>query len=426
MRKGKDMEHAYRLRNPKTLFWRRVTAHWRYQRDILGTVFDWVVSLYILVPGLLLGGGLYRELWNSPLPGWTQLLPLQAVVGILLFVFSGRVLLFLEEADVLFLRRQREWVKGLMIRGMIYSHAVSAIKGLLAAFLALPILVRQYDITGIALVALLMTTAICAWCANLMTAMIRSRDKGWLKHLKAYTMRWVSFGLLTLLVTYGLHNAALWTAALILLIVLLLLSRKRLAMQGTFIADVREDAKTRIQLTEKLLVQAVGKPPSVRSKTWFMRKSGHLFKGTAEKRLTDAGLKAILRNPENLALYIQITLVGIPAVWLPPLIIKLIVYIALVFMLSYWLSTRWTLFAKAEFMHVLPFTNQQYHAAGILAIRALLILPVFLYSLVAGLTLLQGGMGWLAALVFTALAVMIVPSLITSSVYKEERDSEED
>ena len=103
--------------------------------------------------------------------------------------------------------------------------------------------------------------------------------------------------------------------ALILLMVLFLLSRKRLAMQGTFIADAREDAKTRVQLTEKSLVQAVGKPPSVRSKTWFMRKSGRLFKGTVEKRLADAGLKAILRHPESLLLYIQITLVGIPAVW---------------------------------------------------------------------------------------------------------------
>lgn len=421
------MKHVHRLRSPNALFWRRVTAHWRYQWGVLGTVFDWVVSLYIFVPGLLLGGGLYRELWISPLPGWTQLLPPQAVVGILLFAFSGRVLLFQEQADVLFLRRQGDWVKGLMLRGMIYSHIVSAIKGLLVTILALPILVRQYDITGIALAALLVTTALCAWCANLMTAMIRSKDKGWRQHVKTDTVRLISFGLLTLLVTYGLHtSAALWTTALILLIVLFLLSRKRLAMQGTFIADVREDAKTRIQLTEKLLVQAVGKPPSVRSKTWFMRKSGRLFKGTAEKRLADAGLKAILRNPENLTLYIQITLVGIPAVWLPPLMIKLIIYIALMLMVSYWLSTRWTLFAKAEFMHVLPFTNQQYHAAGMLAVRSLLVLPVFLYSLVAGLTLLQGWVGWFAALVATVLAVMIVPSIMPWSVYKEEREAEED
>lgn len=101
-----DMDRSYHFSHPGALFWRRVTAHWKNQRDNLATVVDWIVMLYIIVPGLLLGGGLYRELWTSPLPGWAQFFPLQAVVGILLFMFSGRVLLFLEEADVLFLRQQ--------------------------------------------------------------------------------------------------------------------------------------------------------------------------------------------------------------------------------------------------------------------------------------------------------------------------------
>ncbi|MGG4104004.1 ABC transporter permease [Paenibacillus lautus] len=420
------MDRSYHFSHSGALFWRRVTAHWKNQRDNLATVVDWIVMLYIIVPGLLLGGGLYRELWTSPLPGWAQSFPLQAVVGILLFMFSGRVLLFLEEADVLFLRQQGGWMKGLMIRGMVYSHTVSAIKGLVVTVLALPILVREHGITGIVLVTLLMITAVCAWCANLLTAMIRASYKGWRKHVLTYIVRWLSFGLLALLVTFWLESyVVLWAASLILLLVLFLLSRKRLAMQGTFIADAREDAKTRIQLTEKLLIQAVGKPPSVRSKTWFMRKSGRLFKGTAEKRLADAGLKAILRHSESLLLYIQITLVGILAVWLPPPIIKIIVYLALVLMMSYWLNTRWALFAKAEFMQVLPFTNQQHRSAGVLAVRTLLALPAFLYSLMTGLTLLQGGMGWLAALVLTVLAVMVAPSLMSWPVYKEERHPQE-
>lgn len=416
------MERSHHFRHPAALLWRRVTAHWKNQRDNLATVVDWVVMLYIIVPGLLLGGGLYRELWTSPLPGWVQFLPLQAVVGILLFMFSGRVLLFFEEADTLFLRQQREWMKGLMIGGMAYSHAVSTTKGLIISVLALPILVREHEITGTALMTLLAVTVVCAWCANLWTAMIRSRYKGWRKHLMTYVVRWLSFGLLMLLVTFWLQSyVVIWAAVLLLLMLLFFLSRKRLAMRGTFLADAREDAKTRVQLTEKLLVQAVGKPPSIRSKTWFMRKSGRLFKGTAEKRLADAGLKAILRQPESLLLYVQITLVGIPAVWLPPLIIKIIVYAALVLMMSYWLNTRWALFAKAEFMHVLPFTNQQHRAAGIVAVRALLAVPAFLYSLVAGLTLFQGVTGWLAVLALTVLALMVAPSLMSWPVYKAEK-----
>lgn len=427
MREGMDMNRSQQLSHPGALFWRRVLAHWTYQRKSLATVVDWIVMLYILIPGLLLGGGLYRELWTSPLPGWAQFLPLQAVVVILLFMFSGRVLLFLEEADVLFLRQQREWMKGLLIRGMAYSHAMSALKGLLFTLLALPILVREHEITGGTLITLLVITVVCAWCTNLWAGMIRSSCKGWRQHLLIYAVRWLSVGLLTLLVSLWLEvYAVLWTIVVILLIVLILLSRRRLAMHGTFMADTREDARTRIQLTEKLLVQAVGKPPSVRSKTWFMRKSGRLFKGTAEKRLADAGLKAILRHPESLTLYIQITLVGIPAVWLPPLIIKIVVYIALVLMISYWLNTRWAVFAKAEFMHVLPFTNEQHRSAGILAVRTLLALPAFLYSLVAGLTLFQGGVGWLAALALTAAAVMIAPSLMSWPMYREDKHQQDE
>lgn len=416
------MDRSQQFSHPGSLFWRRVFAHWKFQRGSLATVVDWIVMLYILIPGLLLGGGLYLELWTRPLPGWVQFLPLQVMVVILLLMFSGRVLLFLEEADVLFLRQQREWMKGLMIRGMAYSHTMSAFKGLLFTVLALPILVREHGMTGTTLITLLVITAVCAWCANLLAGMIRSSYKGWRKHVMIYMVRWLSFGLLMLLVSLWLETfVVLWAAAAILLIALFLVSRRRLAMQGTFMADAREDAMTRIQLTEKLLVQAVGKPPSVRSKTWFMRKSGRLFKGTVEKRLADAGLKAILRHPESLTLYIQITLVGIPAIWLPPLIIKIIVYIALVLMISYWLNTRWALFAKAEFMHVLPFTNEQHRSAGILAVRTLLALPAFLYSLAAGLTMFQGGAIWLAALGLTVMAVMIAPSLMSWPMYKGER-----
>lgn len=215
------MERSHHFRHPGSLLWRRVTAHWKNQRDNLATVVDWVVMLYIIVPGLLLGGGLYRELWTSPLPGWVQFLPLQAVVGILLFMFSGRVLLFFEEADTLYLRQQREWMKGLMIGGMAYSHAVSTIKGLIISVLALPILVREHEITGTALMTLLAVTVVCAWCANLWTAMIRSRYKGWRKHLMTYVVRWLSFGLLTLLVTFWLQSyVVIWAAVLLLLILL--------------------------------------------------------------------------------------------------------------------------------------------------------------------------------------------------------------
>ena len=46
------MDRSYHFSHPGALFWRRVTAHWKNQRDNLATVVDWIVMLYIIVPGL--------------------------------------------------------------------------------------------------------------------------------------------------------------------------------------------------------------------------------------------------------------------------------------------------------------------------------------------------------------------------------------
>lgn len=416
------MLRSRQVKNPGSLFWTRVRSHWNHQRASLATVADWTVMLYIIVPGLLLGGGIYRELWTRPLPVWVDYIPVQGAASLLLLMFFGRVLLFLEEADVLFLRQHPHWIKGLMLRGMGYSICVSTVKGLLFTGLALPFLVRGYGFSGTALISLLLAAAACAWCANLAGRMIRSRYKGWTRRLAGYFSRWLFFGTFMLCVTFGLKTPlVLWLGAVIFLVLLPLLGRYRLRMKGTFMSDVREDASTRIQLTEKIMIQAVGKPPSIRSKTWLFRKSGRIFKGAAEKRLADAGFKAILRKSENLAVYLQITLLGIPAIWMPPHVVKVIVYIAMVILISYWLHTRWAQFAKAEFMHVLPFNNRHYRSAGVIVVRTLLILPAFLYSMVAGLTLFQGAVGWLAGLAFTVVAVLAAPSLTSWPVYKEER-----
>ncbi|GAB6928715.1 hypothetical protein JCM10914A_26980 [Paenibacillus sp. JCM 10914] len=415
------MNRSNHFKSPRSLFWRRWRAHLKYQRDNLASVADWTVMLYIIVPGLLLGGGIYREFWTRPLPEWMHLLPLPLVSAFLLFMFSGRVLLFLEEADVLFLRQQPRWVKTLMIRGILYSYVVSVIKGLLALILVLPIVVRGHGISGSTLLSMLALTAALAWCGNMLARIIRARSKGWRRHVITFFSRVLTFALLSVMVTLWLEiQWLIWLSVVLLLFLLVQLSQYRISMQGTFMMDVREDANTRMQLTEKMLIQAVGKPPSVRSKSWIFRRSGRIYKGSPEKRLADAGIKAILRNPESLMLYIQITLVGIPAIWIPPLVIKIMVYIAMIILISYWLNTRWTAFARAEFMNVLPFTNEQYHLAGKLTIRTLMVLPALLYSLVAGLTLFAGATGWLIAVGGTIIAVYGFSSIAARPMYKED------
>lgn len=66
-----------RIASPNAIFRRRLVSHWSYQRSNIGAVVDWVIMLYILIPGLLLGIGLYRDFLTRPLPAWIELIPFQ-------------------------------------------------------------------------------------------------------------------------------------------------------------------------------------------------------------------------------------------------------------------------------------------------------------------------------------------------------------
>ncbi|MEK3732138.1 ABC transporter permease [Paenibacillus sp. FSL M8-0334] len=411
-----------RIASPNAIFRRRLVSHWSYQRSNIGAVVDWVIMLYILIPGLLLGIRLYRDFLTRPLPAWIELIPFQGAAAVLLLLFSGRLLLFMEEADVLFLRQHPAWMKGLMIRGIIYSQLVSTLRGMLLTALILPVLMAAYGLSIGTLISLLALAAVCSWCTNVAFRMIAVSYKGWRHRLWAGITRIVSLWGYILVATWGSDRPGLmWGAIAILVPVLLLLVRMRVRLRATFLTDVREDAKVRVQLTEKLLTQAVGKPPSIRSKPWLFRKSGRLYSRGADKRLASAGIKALLRNPESLLMYIQITALGIPAIWLPPPIIKLIVLAALLLMMSYWLNTSWARFAKSDFVAVLPFSNDQFRSAGKLAAGTLLAIPAAVYGVTAGMTMFSPLLGLLAGLVLAALSVWVVPSLTAWPLYKEER-----
>lgn len=418
----KRMKNIRRINGPNSLFWSRLKSHLAYQRSNISSVVDWTIALYIIIPGLLLGIGLYREFVTGPLPAWVQFIPLQGAAVVVLLLFSGRIMLFLEEADVLFLRQHPAWIKGVMVRGMIYSHLVTALRGLLLTALLLPVLIQAYGLTPPLVIPFLTLTVIYSWCLSVVSRMIAASFKGWRHRLWSAALRIVSLWVFVMVVTFGMNQPALmWGAAVMLMVLLLQLSRMRLQLHSTFMTDVREDAKVRVQLTEKLLTQAVGKPPSVRSKPWVFRKSRRLYKGSAKRRLASAGIKAFLRNPENLQLYLQITVFGLPAVWLPPHVIKLIVLAALLLLMSHWLNTRWAHFVKSDFLAVLPFTNAQLQSAGSLTVGTLLTLPAALQCIIAGMTMFTPIKGLLAGLALAALAVWLVPSLTSWSVYKEER-----
>ncbi|KKO50832.1 ABC transporter permease [Paenibacillus sp. DMB20] len=403
------------LRHPGRLFRRRVATHWKNQISALRSVADWTVMLYILVPGLLLGGGLYRELWTTPLPAWMELIPYQAAAALLLYMLSGSILLFVEEADALFLRQQPHWIKGLMGRGIAYSFSVFTVKGLLFTLIALPVLVRKFGLDAWDLAGWGLLAAGVGWTASLIVHRTEVRYRGIKKWLLSASMRLASLILYLVLLTV-LRDMPLVAAVSgsALLAVSGLLAKKRCSEQGTFDNDVREDLRIRARLTDKVLTQAVGRPPRIRSKVWLFRRSGRLYRSSApDKRFADAGVKAFLRQSESLLIYVQFLGAGIPAVLLPPVVVKMIVYAALMLLLANMLQLRWRAFAESDFAAVLPFTGIQQMRAGTLAVRTLMAVPVLVLSVVFGLSMWPGWEGLLAGVPIAAASVAVFPPFLS-------------
>lgn len=417
-----EIRQNLRITHPGQLFRRRVLTHWKHQLSVMKSVADWTVMLYILIPGLLLGGGIYMEQWTSPIPAWVEWMPQQVVAAALLFMFSGNVLLFVEEGDMLFLRQQPRWMKGLMMRGMVYSIIVTSFKGLLFMLIALPYLYRGFGLDAWTLIAWGMLAAGSSWCTNFIVQIVRVRFLGFKKWLFSMSMRWLSYAFYLTVITLlpGMPTSAVVTG-LLLMVVAVFLMRHRLSIEGTFTADAREDARIRMRLTDIVLVQAVGKPPHTRSKSWLFRKSRRIYRSSApEKRFAGAGVKAFLRNRENLLLYVQFSVVAIPAVLFPPVVIKLIVYVALMLLASYLLYSKWTAFADSEFSLVLPFTNTQQMSAGVLATRTLMLIPALILSLAFSLSLWPGWVGLLVAVPLTLICSFSVPMLFSQPTLKRK------
>ncbi|WP_156830201.1 ABC transporter permease [Paenibacillus sp. HW567] len=357
------------------LFRRRLTSHWREQWAIIRTAADWTVLLYIIIPGGLLGGRFYYGLWNHALPSWVTALPFMLLPVLLaILVATGGMVLLLQEGDLLFLRQRVDWIRTIVLRGMVYSLIVTALKIAAVYVILLPFIVRGYGVSPGAAWALLAMTIACSWCVKLLGHIVKVQRQGfrrWLWLIPAVTvpcaiyiraaLYWKDRPLLLLLTTAAFAAVAAWAI------------RCRLGLRGTFMNDVREDYKQRMRIAALMLRGVLDKPRPTRHKPWIFRKSQPLLKSKQpESRFTAAAIKALLRNPAHFKLYLQFTGVGLVAVLIVPSVLKWLIFALLIALMSYWLSSFWLLFSGDDYIGILPFTKQQKAEAGSKALPIML------------------------------------------------------
>lgn len=387
------------------LFFRRWRDRLGLQLGALRSTFDLTILLYIGIPGLLLGGRAYYGLWRDELPAWLVSLPFAAVPVLLLFlVYSiGGLSLYIEAADVLFLRQRPRWVKGLLLRGWMLSMARQAAV-LCAVFAVLsPLLVRVFGMSW---------PSVAAWCAvayglkavqMLLANLLGVLTTGWRRIIYS----WLSYGLLSAVFSVWAFAAGASEEAANFLLALLaaallaaVLAGWRFRLKGRFDAEVREEERQKTKLIALLLVPAVDAPkaPKPGARPWLFRRWRKLLPSRSpQARTAEALVKAFFRGGE-LKLYGQLVLAGLAAVVLPPYPVNAIVYIALIFVLMYWLSGHLRAFFARDAMRMLNPGEMLEYRTAVPAMTLLLLPGLVCFTAGLGLTLYPPLWGGLVAI----------------------------
>ncbi|WP_179088032.1 ABC transporter permease [Paenibacillus sp. FSL R7-0273] len=384
------------------LFRRRLFSHWREQTAIIRTAVDWTVLLYLIIPGGLLGGRFYYGFWSGEMPGWVSVIPFILIpLALAVLLLTGGMVLLLQEGDLLFLRQRQNWIRSILLRGVIYSLTVTALKIAAVYAVLLPFIIRGYGLSPSAAGALLLLTVAAGWSIKLLGHIVRVQLQGfrrWLWLLPAATvpsglyvwlaLQWKDKPLLLL------AAAALYTAVTVWTL------RYRLLLQGTFLSDVREDYKQRMRIAGLLLRGVLDKPRPTRYKPWIFRRSQPLLSSRQpEGRFTAAGIKALVRNPGHLKLYLSFTGVSTTALLIAPAFLKWILLAVLTLLMCYWLSSFWLLFAGDDYIGILPFSKKQKAEAGSKAMQIMAVPYAVLCSAAVCIPLY----GWWGLLLFAPL-----------------------
>ncbi|WP_234414324.1 ABC transporter permease [Paenibacillus sp. CAA11] len=394
--------------HPRRLFRRRLQDYVIKQYRNIRAVIDLIVLLYIFVPGLLLGGWLYIGLWDEGLPRELESFPYSIWPALLYFlvrIMAGGLVLFVEDADVLFLRRGG-WLQAVMIRSMVFSALTLLLAGALGLGLLAPVLVRIYGLGIEDIWVLMLGTVMLLWMEQLTIHLIQVKRSGVRRFVLRYGTQTGFIAAYVALAQAGrLSPAWLLGGAAAAFLASMILMRYRLRLQGTFDADVREDARQKERLTAFLLSSAVDKPSRTAARPWIFRHSNRLLKsGDAAVRFAELGAKSFYRSWVYLRLYVLYSVLGAVLLQLPPYPANLLVYAGLVLLLAYWMNSYRLLFIQRSFMKMLPLDEQLPFRAGAPFMFLLMLPGVVLLTLGVGLSLFHA---WWGAVLGLAAGIFI-------------------
>lgn len=404
---------------PWGLALRRYRSNARYQWKAAGTVLDWTVVLYFVVPALLLGGKFYYDWWTKPISVPDLLVEMNLWYFLFLLpLLTARLRTWQEAADILFLRQLPNWWRTFIYFGLLEMFMRQAGTLLVVTLIALPWLIRGMGITESTIVC----TFLLSWLLSGIHAMtqnqIRVRYIGW----KMRIMSWLA-GMLVILIfrwgliplTEGLTGTAL--GIVVMLSLLVPLCRWRIGVRYTFERDIDVEIDSKLQLTKLLLAQAVEKPPKQRrgKRPLLFPNSGYFMRvKSVGVQLGALAVKTLWRSESHVKFYLILTGVGIAAVTIASMsaiTLLVIVIPAVGAILGYWLNGYWREVLGSDTWNMYIYDSTDLYQAAAHFVRVNTVIPAVLWSLAAALWMPS----WMSGVLMfagCAAALFIVSTLV--------------
>ena len=129
------------------IWWLRAKRDGLYQLNILRSVFDWTVIVYLFIPALILAGIAYKSWWFS-MPSWLSPFPYELFFLVcFLFSWQGGIRTFMEEADQLALLQFPKIIYTIRYIGVIYSWGLLIGKWIVISLWLYPLPVSYTHLT---------------------------------------------------------------------------------------------------------------------------------------------------------------------------------------------------------------------------------------------------------------------------------------
>lgn len=389
---------------PAGLAWERITAYWAKVLRSWRTVLDWTVWVYVVVPGLWIGGHLYAEFWRDP-PIWVTELPVifpSALLAAVVAILAAKLRTFAEEGDALFLRRNRVWTRIVTRIGLTYTFAVKLFLSAMVTAVTAPfyLTVVQWPV-GV----LLWHTAGLAfggYLFNLWLDAAHRRWPGWRKYVAEVVLTTAWVALWSGLVRAAEARPFVWPALVaVLALGGVALSARRLRAKGTFRHEVETERAAYVALIGWMLLDAPVTRTLPRVKRpWLFRGNRPLLRDSTvpHRRLADLWLKSMIRHPATVRVYGSLLAIGVAALMSVPLWLAAGVWVALGFLALSWFHRLLAQWYAEPYMNMFSWREDQVKRS-VKTARFIAGAPMFLlWALAVGVKtgLAFGGAGWLA------------------------------